>query len=689
MGEPGTAELIEALRESESRFRTAFSRSPVGMAIVSTTGHFVRVNQALCAMFGYARHELLAMSVQEIAHPDDATIDAPHIRRLLDGEIDSYQVEKRYLHHRGKTCWGHLSVSATLGPNGKPHEFVAQIVDITAAKEAETNLRAANARLEALFEHSPAWLSLRDLDGRYLDVNAKLAGLIGSTREEMIGRHASEFTDSGATFQIQEDDRAVLQTREAVVREVNLTDPDGRSHTYHTVRYPVLDEDGEVAAIGSFAMDITERKRADAMRDRALADLNEAQRIAKVGSWSWDAAPDSAVWSDEMFRIYARDPEKGGASEREFLNYVVPEDRRRVAEAYRRILTAGGMFELDYRIVADDGSDRILHALASADPANPGTYRGTVQDVTAIRAAERDIRAVQERFRRAFEDAPVGMAITSASGRFLQVNDALCRMLGYTRDELLAASILEVTAPEEIAQRNRLVDAIQRGASDSYQVDSRLLRRDGSMLWVSRYTVGLRDEQGQTEQLLSHVVDASERRRLEDELRHLADHDPLTGLLNRRGLETQLDRHIAHVRRYGDRGALLLLDLDHFKLVNDTRGHEAGDQLLVAIAAMLRNRLRASDSIARLGGDEFAILLPEADAEIAEQVAHEIVDEIQASPLADARSAELRVTASIGVTTFSQTASSRRAVLVDADLAMYHAKESGRNRVAVNHTAAA
>src|SRR5579871_4392628 len=139
---------------------------------------------------------------------------------------------------------------------------------------------------------------------------------------------------------------------------------------------------------------------------------------------------------------------------------------------------------------------------------------------------------------------------------------------------------------------------------------------------------------------------------MERELRHMADHDPLTGLLNRRGLEAELERHVTHVRRYGDRGALLALDLDHFKTVNDTLGHDAGDQLIVSVAEILTERLRATDTVARLGGDEFAILLPEATLSTAEGVAAQLVADIHEHAVLSAGQVPRHVTASIGVTTF-------------------------------------
>jgi diguanylate cyclase (GGDEF)-like protein/PAS domain S-box-containing protein len=301
----------------------------------------------------------------------------------------------------------------------------------------------------------------------------------------------------------------------------------------------------------------------------------------------------------------------------------------------------------------------------------------------AFEALERDLHAARERFRVAFEDAPVGMSVATPDGRFIQVNNALCEITGYTREELLSINIATITHPEELDERTRLLVQLLGGEMDSYIRDGRLLRANGDAVWVSHHVRLLRDADGNPVQVLTHLVDITERRMLERELRHMADHDPLTALLNRRGLEAELERHVTHVNRYGARGALLVLDLDHFKAVNDTLGHEAGDRLIVTVANLLRSRLRSSDAVARLGGDEFAILLPDANAEVALHVAEEIVADVQRNAAVDHGQTRRQVTASVGVTMFTQDQINAESVLVDADLAMYDAKEAGRDRVAM------
>jgi len=179
------------------------------------------------------------------------------------------------------------------------------------------------------------------------------------------------------------------------------------------------------------------------------------------------------------------------------------------------------------------------------------------------------------------------------------------------------------------------------------------------------------------------VLDISERRLYEERLKQLADHDPLTGLLNRRALEGSLEDHLARCRRYGAAGGLLLLDLDGFKLVNDTLGHAAGDELLVGCADALRRRLRETDVIARLGGDEFAVLIPLEGRDEAERVAQALIDTVRECAAGTTASERERVTASIGIALFENQPLTAREMLIRADFAMYAAKSAGKDRYAL------
>jgi len=306
-----------------------------------------------------------------------------------------------------------------------------------------------------------------------------------------------------------------------------------------------------------------------------------------------------------------------------------------------------------------------------------------VQDVSARVARRREIEEAQERFRRAFEDAPIGMAVCDLGGCFVEVNQALCAIIGYQPAELIGRTFSAITHPDDLATDYGVIRAMIDGELGSSVDEKRYLRPDGSVVWVARSVTLVRDADGEPLHFLDQIQDITERRRFERELRHLADHDPLTGLLNRRRFEQVVDRHVVDVARYEPRGALLVLDLDHFKYVNDALGHHAGDELIVSVASILQDRLRESDTLARLGGDEFAVLLPHADSAGAQRVAAALVQAVREEATVMAGDRPRRMTTSIGIALFGSAGLSGEELLIEADLAMYEAKEAGRDRFAL------
>jgi diguanylate cyclase (GGDEF)-like protein/PAS domain S-box-containing protein len=417
------------------------------------------------------------------------------------------------------------------------------------------------------------------------------------------------------------------------------------------------------------------------------AELQRAQALARTGSWRWDVATEEMTWSPELCRIYGLDPSQPLPTFAEFLSERVEEaDRERVMAATRAAQRDGQDAELEMVILRTDGTRRTLHSrVRTVRGADQTIVRieGISQDVTEQRAADRARLAAEHRFEIAFDRAPNGMFLSDHEGRFLRINAALAQLTGYSHEELLAQGPLGVVHPDDVAQ---VLEAMAAMGDGDISLEHRLSHRDGRDVWVTVSATLVRDEHGDPLHVLGQMQDITERREYEQRLRHLADHDPLTGLLNRRGFERALDAHVARTRRYGAAGALLIVDLDGFKYINDTLGHHAGDQLIIACAAALRERLRETDVLARLGGDEFAVLLPVETAPQAAVVAGALVEIVRQRARGFGGQQAGNVTASIGVAVVEAATASSGELMVGADLAMYEAKEAGRNQLAVYET---
>ena len=334
--------------------------------------------------------------------------------------------------------------------------------------------------------------------------------------------------------------------------------------------------------------------------------------------------------------------------------------------------------ELD---VAPQNGPRVSTSVSGRPIENgDGTVAGAVilmRDITERKRADAALLEAEQRWRQTFTDSPVAMALVRPDLKLAQVNRAFSELTGYEAQELAEMTFEDVTHPADVSLDVDLAERVFNGQLPRYEIEKRYITKNRRLVWVSLTASVIRDAKGAPLYGVGVVQDITERKRFEEQLRHLADHDALTGLFNRRRLDEELEREAADSRRYARSAALLLIDLDDFKNVNDTLGHKAGDELLQRIAARMRRRLRASDVLARMGGDEFAVILPEAGAATARAVADALRETIHDER---ARGSDLRTTASIGIALHDgSSAKEAGQLLVEADLALYAAKHGGRN----------
>lgn len=295
------------------------------------------------------------------------------------------------------------------------------------------------------------------------------------------------------------------------------------------------------------------------------------------------------------------------------------------------------------------------------------------RDITPRKHAEEARRHAQERFELIFERSPIGMALLTPEGRWVRVNHALLDIFGYASEELLAKTPEEITHPDDLATDLEHIRELLAGEIREYQMEKRYFHARGHVICTLMSVSLVRDRQGRPLHFVAQIQDVTERRLSEQRLRELAEHDSLTGLRNRRLFERELALQVARSRRYGEQAALLVLDLDGFKQVNDTYGHRAGDELLKALAAELQRRLRGTDTVARIDGDEIAVLLPGTDASAAHKVAATL-EEAVAGCTVQADGRQISTTACVGVAAIDRESAGGEAVMMEAERATYAAK---------------
>jgi diguanylate cyclase (GGDEF)-like protein/PAS domain S-box-containing protein len=361
------------------------------------------------------------------------------------------------------------------------------------------------------------------------------------------------------------------------------------------------------------------------------------------------------------------------------LERVHPDDRALVEAALERTRRDREPLRFDVRVRRFDEVERKLRIQGEAVEADAGAPRivGTVQDVTEA-AAAREARDLLSHVVQSTSDAIV---TKSRDGTITSWNRGAEQLYGYTAEEAIGQSIGLIEPPDRAGEQLGITESVFSGHSiDNFETER--MRKDGTIISVSLTVSPVTDADGR---IMSAAVigrDITERVRYEERLRQLADHDQLTGLFNRRRFDEQLKHELARAGRYASHSAVLSIDIDNFKSINDSAGHAAGDAVLVHVASVLTHHSRSSDVVARLGGDEFAVLLSAVGADEARTVAEHLLGEIRSSA-AVYGGKPYRVTVSIGVVAFESDDATAGEVLVNADLAMYAAKQSGRDRVVV------
>ena len=440
----------------------------------------------------------------------------------------------------------------------------------------------------------------------------------------------------------------------------------------------LLDEGGEMEFVVSIGTDVTEKRLAETALKESAQRLNEAQRIAQIGSWELDLSSGKLTWSDEIFHLFEIDKGAFGASYEAFLNAIHPEDRERVNQAYTDSLATRSPYEIAHRLRMPDGRTKWVNERCETHHDEQGKAirsTGTVQDITELKLAEEALRL----YANVFEHSGEAILITDSDKRILAVNSAFTRLTGYAIDEIRGKNpniLASGQTPDETYQS--MWAAL--GEAGYWQGEVLDRRKDGTHYpkWISISVV--RDVEGNISHYIASFTDISERKQAEAHISQLAYHDILTGLLNRFSLNSQLEQALAMAHRDQRALAVMFLDMDRFKTINDTLGHAVGDKLLITVAKRLRESVRESDIVARLGGDEFVVVLTEVeDATAVARLADKIL-QVLAQPYLIGKNA-LHSAASIGLAFYPDDGEDGETLMKNADTAMYHAKSQGRNNI--------
>ena len=658
IGQPG---------EGERWLRSVIENSSENVTVVDADGTLRYASPAFGRMLGYDPEEAVGtMNVLDHVHPDDLPLVLEETERALSaGGVATNRAEYRFRHKDGSWRWVE-SVGTYLLDDPHVGGVVVQTRDITERKEAEEALRGSEAEIFDVLESITDAFFALDREMRFKYVNAQAEVLFATRSEELIGERLWE----DPTF-FPEYQRAVA---EGVTARFEAHYPP--TGAWYSVRaYP------SESGLSVYLQDITERKRT---RER-LREAEERYRtlVEQIPAVTYvdsaDGSDEPLYTSPQIEGMLGYTPEEwlGGRLWSERLH---PDDKERVLAADERFEAgAEERFGEEYRLLAKDGSVvwvREEAVLIEDEAGEPLFWQGVILDITDRKEAEEALRESEQRFRSAFDDAGIGMTIVTPDGRYMRVNRAFCGMVGYAEDELLGMTFRDITHPDDLEEDLRLGRGVLAGEDRSYSMEKRYVRKDGSVVWVHLTVSLLRGPSAEPLYSIAQAQDITGRKRTEERLKRRALHDPLTGLPNRTLFVDRLGHALERTRRRrGRKVAVLFMDLDGFKVVNDSLGHEVGDLLLTVVAQRLRRCLRPEDTLARFGGDEFVVLLEEVERPQGSiLVAERIAEELRRPFAVEGR--ELFASASIGIAVGDVRTKTSEDLLRDADTAMYRAKDT-------------
>lgn len=440
---------------------------------------------------------------------------------------------------------------------------------------------------------------------------------------------------------------------------------------------------GEPLRLVGTVQDVTQERALERALRAEQHRLIQAQRVARIGTWEWDPDRDRLVCSDmlqELFGVRA-----GHTSYQGFRSLVHPDDREWVDGLWRKLVVDQAPVTFEHRVLRPDAAVRTVrcHAAAIADASGGCRLVGTVQDVTEQRAAETRMMRSSQRFVDLVAVTPVGVGIFDGNDRLVDANEALCKLVGYDLETLRGMTSEALTHPDERAGRLRPLGIHHAARSESYTVPQRmLLRADGDAVYCELHVSASVQDDGQRF-LLVIFTDITERRRAAETLTYRATHDELTGLPNRAAIKDTLTELL-------DSGApdvaVLCCGVNNFKRVNDALGHDAGDELLVALARWLEDGLPEGCTVGRLSGDVFVVICADVAARggigaLVAQVSGLLRTTI---PL---RGQVIRLSAAIGVAVPDDSTSGAQDLMRFADAAMYEAKRTGTGHFAMANAA--
>jgi len=561
--------------------------------------------------------------------------------------------------------------------------------DITSEETAERDRQL----LASVVEHIHDAAISRSLDGTVLSWNKGAERMYGYRAGEVVGKNVAPLLFQGNERVLLEQNQRLLAGEEGFEDASQRHAKGGVPLEVSVSISPLRDGRGRIVGAISISRDIS----ALAQAHRALVEserrLALAMSIARVETWELDVPTGAMRCSDGVGPILGRPRGFQFGHRLAWREAIRPSDRQRVADLFEAAVAGRAEYDVEYAFVRADGSEGWLSSRCIFERDNDGRALraiGVMIDITQRRHFEQQLFAEKELAQVTLRSIGDAVITTDTNGTVRELNPVAEQLTGWTADQARGRALSEVLRIISELDREPVADPVTRVLSSgqiAWVEDSALLiSRDGREFSIADSAAPIRDRQGDVIGAVLVFHDVTEERRIARALRFQAAHDALTGLINRREFELRLEQALERAAVDSTELALCYIDLDQFKVVNDTCGHAAGDELLRQVTALLQGQLRRQDTLARLGGDEFGLLLENCSEPVATRITSELLEVLRAARFTWGGHV-FRIGASIGVALVSQPLQTLAQVLSAADAACYAAKEAGRDRVKFYHAA--
>jgi diguanylate cyclase (GGDEF)-like protein/PAS domain S-box-containing protein len=697
------------MTERKQAEKALYEREQFIQQVANTTPGIIYVYDVIQRQNIYSNHritDLLGYSVEEVQtmgaafmttllHPDDRESYINHLATQAQvWDNDLLTIEYRARHRDGSWRWliSRETVFARTA-TGQVRQILGVAYDITERKQAEAALRESEERYLRAITAGKVGVWDWDLTTNKMYLAPNLKAMLGYTDHE-IHNHL----DNWGRFVHPDDRQLVMDAAAAYLRgETSVFEVEHRMvHKDGSVRWMVArgsvsrDVDGHPVRMSGTDTDITDRKQAEAA-------LHESRTLLQA---IMDNAPLVIVVKDHDGRYIMGNPRAAanlGMKPEDMIGKTeyawfppVYVDAFRASD--RQVFATGQTATVEDTVLLGDMRTTYLAVKFPLTNAQGEMHAVGIiaMDITAHKQAEAALRESQAHLQALFDNAAVGIFQLTRDGHWLDINQRGQQMFGYTREELIHLSYLDLIHPDDRERTRQHFHTWRWDEQRSYRTERRYLRKDGSVFWGDLSVTGLTDDAGHVETILCVLVNITRSKLAEaalqqtnQRLQQQAIRDPLTGLYNRRYLDETLPREIRRAARQRQPVGVMMLDIDHFKAVNDRYGHAAGDTMLRTLGAFLSTHTRGEDIACRYGGEEFTLVLPGASLDDTRQRAEDIRAGVQRLEVDHAGQRLAPVTVSLGVAVVANEWGTAELLIRAADQALYQAKRAGRNRVVV------